>query len=236
MNPFARKICILAETNTVTKNCTNTVQTHTDQKFSVMVWPLIKSFLRRPIFQSKRRNHSGNWGDGGLAGNGGLEGFSRRIFLGATAATGFAFLCTETCPYSGQDAHWPPIFNLLSSCYLPSLTLFNSTSGRRRVSLLPGPSGREVLARWKQVVLFPVSMLTIVQAGSSNDGVSSPLGRIGNWTASCRHPHLPPERCQHDCSVQVKHGGKAQFLEMLQLPVNLLFVETFSQHLRICCF
>ena len=40
------------------------------------------------------------------------------------------------------------------------LTLFNSTLGRRRVSLLPGPSGREFLARCKRVfciaqVLFP---------------------------------------------------------------------------------
>ena len=129
MIPFARQICILTETNTVTKNCTNTVQTQTDQKFSVMLRPLIKSFLRRPIFQSKRGNHSserkGNWGEGGLARNGGGERFSRRIFLGAAAATGFALLCTETCPYTGQDAHCPAhhvfLFDLLSSFSLPSL-------------------------------------------------------------------------------------------------------------------
>ena len=129
MIPCARQICNLTETNIVTKHCINTVQTQTDQKFSVMLRPLIKSFLRRPIFQSKRGNHSGeripNWGEGGLAKNGGGEGFSRRIFLGAAAATGFAFLCTETCPYTGQNAHCPAhhvfLFDLLSSFSLPSL-------------------------------------------------------------------------------------------------------------------
>ena len=122
-----------------------------------MLRSLIKSFLRRPIFQSKRgKNHSGerkgNWGEGGLEGKqGGEEGFSRstKILFGATAFTGITFLCTETCPYSGQNAH-PPLFlkNHLFHLVGP-MPLFDSTdlSGRRRISLLPGTSGREVLAR-----------------------------------------------------------------------------------------
>ena len=80
----------------------------------------MKSFLRYPIFQLK--NHSGGrkgtWGGAGMfrgKTGGGGEGFPKsktggggfttwRILLGAAATTGFVIFCTDTCPYSGNDA------------------------------------------------------------------------------------------------------------------------------------
>ena len=76
------------------------VETNTEQKFGVMLRPLIKSFLRWTISQCERGERKANWG--GRGGGSGGEGFSRRgLLLGAAAATGFAFLCTDANTHTG---------------------------------------------------------------------------------------------------------------------------------------
>ena len=73
------------------------VETNTEQKFGVMLRPLIKSFLRWTISQFERGERKANWGGRGSGG----EGVSRGLLLGAAAATGFAFLCTDANPHTG---------------------------------------------------------------------------------------------------------------------------------------
>ena len=95
---FAEQIYLLRLKEILFQDTVQILLYKTDQNLSVMLRPLIKSFLRHPItFNSGGRK--GKWR--GFEGKTGGEGFSRRILFGAAVATGIAFFCTDTCPYTG---------------------------------------------------------------------------------------------------------------------------------------